>query len=171
MRTHLATFCKPSHTTKTMVAAQSNVLPLLALLLTQGSASVSISNCAPCFRLPLMVGFQASCNASCAVAVAQAANVSVATHMTSLNFVTIETASDEALERLQADPRVAFIECDMCAYTKEYAPVCGTDGKTYSNGGELACANCPSDVSPVQIAQQGCCDDNCSDDDDEFQPR
>ena len=87
---------------------------LLAALLLRPSAAVSLSNCSPCHRLPYMVGFQDSCDTSCAVAAVAGAGIGTDqyNHLTSLNMITVSSASAAELAALQAAAGVEFIECD-----------------------------------------------------------
>lgn len=64
-----------------------------------------------------------------------------------------EASASEALTILPPEPprRLCIIPC-----TNEYEPVCGLDGKTYTNNCHLIC------YSNTELAHKGCCNqDNC----------
>ena len=52
------------------------------------------------------------------------------------------------------------IQCDGCGFLQYWDPVCGSDGITYSNEGELDCANCEYDPTAPVITKVN--DGECS---------
>merc|ERR1711915_476580 len=97
-----------------------------------------------CVRMPLSIVFDESCDSDCAKIVMDDAGIDKSNynHLMALNIVILEDVQDKELLTLQMDyTRVKSIECDSCVTTGEHAPVCGTDGVTYSNSGEVDCAN------------------------------
>merc|ERR1740124_403216 len=110
----------------------------------------------------MTIGFaEGKCDNACALNVMERANIPSSNfkHLTSLNMIFLNQVTNDQLQSLRRDTdHVAFIECDSCITTQEYAPVCGNNGKTYSNRAKLNCDNkCHNTSEKVKVAHDGEC--------------
>jgi len=128
----------------------------------ESSAIVPLTQCTDgCMTMPLMVGFKPTCDTDCAIATLQAANIDKEKfdHLIMSNIIVLNEVTDEELTALQSKSDfINFIECDTCVSIGEVAQVCGTDGVTYKNEGELSCGlKCRGADKTMTIASQGVC--------------
>jgi len=128
----------------------------------EDSKIVPLKKCSDdCMTMPLIVGFKETCDSDCAINTLKAANIEEENfeHLIMSNIIIVNELTDEELVALQSKSNyIDYIECDTCISTGGVAQVCGTDGVTYKNEGELSCGlQCRGADKTIEIASQGVC--------------
>jgi len=114
---------------------------------------VPLQNCPKdgSYNYPLMIGLDDRCDSSCATQTMQSTGISSVKydHLTSVNIMVLNEASDDEVATLRADPKnIKYIECD--------SPVSTT---------QVDLTNCPADGSlnmPLLISFTGSCGSSCA---------